>query len=76
MLLTRKAKKMRKETGDERYTSSLERSQAKVSRKQLMFDLLASPFIMLIQEPMVSIMCKGAGSMLIFLGSYWQSQCT
>lgn len=51
-LLTLKARKLRRETGDERYHSPLEKA-SHTGLKRLAYDLLLSPFVMLIQEPML-----------------------
>jgi hypothetical protein len=53
LLLTRKAERLRKETGDDRYQSPMERSAVKASFGRLAYELVASPFVMLIQEPML-----------------------
>jgi len=52
-LLGRKAARIRAETGDNRYQTIYERKAKKVSRGRLVYDLLASPFIMLASEPML-----------------------
>lgn len=51
-LLSLKARKLRKETGECRYRSALEQA-SHTGAKRLAYDLLLSPFVMLLQEPML-----------------------
>jgi hypothetical protein len=53
VLLTRKAQRLRRETGDDRYQSPMERNAKPASAARLAYDLVASPFVMLVQEPML-----------------------
>ena len=49
----RKAERIRKDTGDDRYQTIYERKHKVVSFTKMVYDLLASPFIMLFQEPIL-----------------------
>ena len=51
MLLVYKARKLRKETGDDRYFAPLERQQ--VTPMERVENILGKPFKMLIYEPML-----------------------
>jgi MFS family permease len=55
-LLQQEAKKLRRETGDQRWVSALERSKANDKPKELFKKTVAKPFIMLFQEPMLAVL--------------------
>lgn len=54
-LLYQEAKRLRKETGDERYHSALEDSSANESPKEVLRRTVGKPFIMIVQEPMLAV---------------------
>jgi len=60
-LLHKEAKRLRKETGDDRYHSASEHPDHKVTMKETLHDTVLKPFIMLVQEPMLLIMCLYLG---------------
>ena len=51
ILLARKAVRKRRETGDERYFAAIERR--KVTMSQRVKDIIAKPFVVLLNEPML-----------------------
>lgn len=55
-LLQQEAKRLRKETGDDRWISALERSKAADTPGSLFKKTVAKPFIMLVQEPMLAVL--------------------
>lgn len=54
-LLHKEAKKLRKETGDDRWHSASENPGQKVSLKETLHHTVLKPFIMIIQEPMLLV---------------------
>ncbi|PWY98581.1 putative mfs-multidrug-resistance transporter [Testicularia cyperi] len=54
IILLRKAKRIRKETGDDRYKAPIE--LVKTDIKEKLHNTLLKPFIMLVQEPMLLVM--------------------
>ncbi|CCM02337.1 uncharacterized protein FIBRA_04429 [Fibroporia radiculosa] len=55
ILLVRKARRLRKETGDDRYWAPLERQTLEII--PLITHVLGRPFVMLVQEPMLLAIC-------------------
>ena len=55
-LLQQEAKRLRKETGDARWISALERSKAGDTVGSLFKKTIAKPFIMIVQEPMLAVL--------------------
>lgn len=56
VLLHKEAKKLRKETGDERYYTEWERQQQQKDIRSTLERTILKPFIMLVQEPILLIM--------------------
>lgn len=54
-LLYQEAKRLRKETGDDRYHSALEDSSTNESPKDILKRTIGKPFIMIVQEPMLAV---------------------
>jgi multidrug resistance protein len=55
-LLRQEAKRLRKETGDDRWYTAAERASANATFKQTLKRTVLKPFIMIVQEPMLFVM--------------------
>ena len=63
-ILQQRAIRLRKETKDDRWHSDLEDSLSGQSRARVLYDILVSPFIMLIYEPVVCLFTSRLGHSL------------
>lgn len=55
-ILHKEAKRLRKETGDDRWRSETEHPDEKVSIKETLHHTVLKPFIMIVQEPMLLVL--------------------